>query len=53
VIVLIDIEKLPNNGRMERGSYQGHYIIAYKMDDANVSILIHLQGRVKKRGSIN
>jgi hypothetical protein len=39
VIVLIDIEKLPNNGRMERGSYQGHYIIAYKMDDANVSIL--------------
>jgi hypothetical protein len=39
VVVLIDIEKLPNNGRMERGSYQGHYIIAYNVDDANVSIL--------------
>jgi hypothetical protein len=39
VVVLIDIGKLPNNGRMERGSYQGHYIIAYKMDYENVSIL--------------
>jgi hypothetical protein len=38
-MVLIDIEKIPNTGRIALGCYQGHYVIAYKMDDTNVSIL--------------
>jgi hypothetical protein len=39
VVVLVDVEKLPNNRRIARGDYQGHYIIAYKMDAEVVSIL--------------
>jgi hypothetical protein len=33
LLVLLDIEKIPSNGREITGTYQGHYITVYKMDD--------------------
>jgi hypothetical protein len=53
ILVLIDIEKIPKNGREVTGTYQGHYLIIYKMDDDSANGFVSVLDPIENEKEID